>query len=98
MGYKPTYHGKYIPVSQREYYYSAGILKRPGENDAGNKRTYKTNEAGDKKYWQGKTMYKYKVTFSDGTSITVSASSADDARAMFKDKKIKKVNELKEKG
>lgn len=70
-----------------------------GENDAGSPLGHGEAEWGTKKYWQGKVNYDYKVTFSDGTSITVQASSAKAARAMYtnEDKKILKIKKVKEK-
>lgn len=75
---------------------STPVKGRYGKNEAGEPLGYETKEFGTKKHWREKVKYQYKVTFSDGTSITVSASSAKAARAMFKDKKIEKVNEVKE--
>lgn len=67
-----------------------------GNDDAGQKHRLDKKEAGQKQHWEGNKVVKYKVSFTDGTpSITVNASSPEEARAQFKEKKIKTIRKVK---
>lgn len=83
-------------MSARENYYSQGLLRRPSNEDAGQKHRLDKKEAGQKQHWEGNKVAKYKVSFTDGTpSITVNARSPEEARAQFKEKKIRTIKKVK---